>query len=135
MVRILLSLVLIALLPAAVSAQGKSRTGGADAVLQQWDADHDGTLDLAEAKKAAEAKFDALDRDHDGTLDAKELRGILSPKDVRDADPDKDKTIDKNEYTALVEKRFKAADKDNDGTLDKKELNSSAGRALLRLLQ
>ncbi len=44
-------------------------------------------------------------------------------------------TPNKNEYAALVEKRFKAADKDNDGTLDKKELNSSAGRALLRLLQ
>ena len=112
-----------------------SRATGAEAVLQQWDADHDGTLDLAEAKKAAAAKFDALDRDHDGTLDAKELRGILSAKDIRDADPDNDKTIDKNEYTALVEKRFKAADKDNDGTLDKKELNSSAGKALMRLLQ
>ena len=73
MLRILLSLVLIGFVPAAASAQGKTRAGGADAVLQQWDADHDGTLDLAEVKKAAEAKFDALDRDHDGTLDKKEL--------------------------------------------------------------
>src|SRR3979490_2372558 len=105
MLRIWLSLLLIGLLPAAAAAQGKSRATGAEAVLQQWDADHDGTLDLAEAKKAAAAKFDALDRDHDGTLDAKELRGILSAKDIRDADPDNDKTIDKNEYTALVEKR------------------------------
>ena len=135
MLRILLSLVLIVLVPAIASAQGKSRAGGADAVLRQWDADHDGTLDLAEAKKAAAAKFDALDRDHDGTLDRQELRGVLSAKGVREADTDKDKTIDKNEYNALVEKRFKAADKDNDGTLDKKELNSSAGKALLRLLQ
>ncbi len=134
MLRILLSLLLIGLVPAAASAQGKSRTTGADAVLQQWDADHDGTLDLAEAKKAAAAKFDALDRDHDGTLDRQELRGVLSAKAIREVDADKDKTIDKNEYNALVEKRFKAADKDGDGTLDKKELNSSAGRALLRLL-
>jgi Ca2+-binding EF-hand superfamily protein len=135
MLRILLSLLLIAWVPAIASAQGKSRAGGADALFQQWDADHDGTLDLAEAKKAAAAKFDALDRDHDGTLDAKELRGVLSTKGVREADTDRDKTLDKNEYNALVEKRFKAADKDNDGTLDKKELNSSAGKALLRLLQ
>jgi len=135
MLRILLALLLIAWVPAAASAQGKSRAGGADAMLQQWDADHDGTLDLAEAKKAAAARFDALDRDHDGTLDAKELRRILSAKDIRQADPDKDGTLDKKEYEALVEKRFKAADKDNDGTLDKKELNSSAGKALLRLLQ
>ncbi len=135
MFRLLLALLLIASFPAGASAQGKSRSGGADAVLQQWDADRDGTLDLAEAKKAAAAKFDALDRDHDGTLDRQELRGVLSPKGIREADPDKDKTLDKDEYLALVEKRFKAADKDNDGTLDKKELNSSAGRALLRLLQ
>jgi len=134
MLRILLALLLIAWVPAAASAQGKSRAGGADAMLQQWD-DHDGTLDLAEAKKAAAARFDALDRDHDGTLDATELRRILSAKDIRQADPDKDGTLDKKEYEALVEKRFKAADKDNDGTLDKKELNSSAGKALLRLLQ
>ena len=104
-------------------------------VLAMIDTDNDGTIDLAEAKKAAAARFDALDRDHDGTLDAKELRRILSAKDIRQADPDKDGTLDKKEYEALVEKRFKAADKDNDGTLDKKELNSSAGKALLRLLQ
>jgi Ca2+-binding EF-hand superfamily protein len=135
MLRILLAFLLIGSVPAAASAQEKSRTGGADAVLQQWDADRDGTLDLAEAKKAPAAKFDALDRDHDGTLDRQELRGVLGAKAMREANTDKDKTIDKNEYAALVEKRFKAADKDNDGTLDKKELNSSAGRALLRLLQ
>jgi Ca2+-binding EF-hand superfamily protein len=135
MLRILLSLLLIGSVPAAASAQGKSRTSGADAVLQQRDADHDGTLDLAEAKKAAAARFDALDRDHDGTLDRQELRGVLSAKGVREADTDKDKTIDNNEYNALVAKRFKAADKDHDGTLDRKELNSSAGKALLRLLQ
>src|SRR6266516_3665173 len=117
MLRILLALLLIAWVPAAASAQGKSRAG------------------VAEAKKAAAARFDALDRDHDGTLDATELRRILSAKDIRQADPDKDGTLDKKEYEALGEKRFKAADKDNDGTLDKKELNSSAGKALLRLLQ
>src|SRR6266571_3112197 len=111
MLRVLLAFLLIGSVPAAASAQGKSRAGGADAVLQQWDADHD------------------------GTLDRQELRGVLGAKAMREANTDKDKTIDKNEYAALVEKRFKAADKDNDGTLDKKELNSSAGRALLRLVQ
>src|SRR6266581_3385707 len=111
MLRVLLAFLLIGLVPAAASAQGKRRAGGADAVLQQWDADHDGTRDLAEAKKAAAAKFDALDRDHDGTLDRQELRGVLGAKAMREANTDKDKTIDKN------------------------ELNSSAGRALLRLVQ
>ena len=40
-----------------------------------FDTDNDGTVDLAEAKKAASALFDKLDRDHDGTLDKRELAG------------------------------------------------------------
>jgi len=35
--------------------------------IQMFDADNDGTLDLAEVKKAASAAFAKLDRDHDGT--------------------------------------------------------------------
>src|SRR5882724_677386 len=100
-----------------------------------FDTDNDGTVDLAEAKKAASAVFDRLDRDKDGTLDRRELRGRLSPKEFAAADPDKDGTLTKDEYLAVVEQRFKAADPDNDGTLDAKELRSKAGRALARLLK
>jgi Ca2+-binding EF-hand superfamily protein len=46
------------------------------AASQQLDSDHDGTVDLNEAKAAAAAVFDRLDRDHDGTLDRRELRGL-----------------------------------------------------------
>jgi TPP-dependent trihydroxycyclohexane-1,2-dione (THcHDO) dehydratase len=38
------------------------------AALQQLDSDHDGTVDLNEAKTAGSAMFDRLNRDHDGTL-------------------------------------------------------------------
>jgi len=100
-----------------------------------FDTDNDGTVDLAEAKKAAAALFDQLDRDKDGTLDRRELRGRLTPKEFAAADPDKDGTLTKDEYLAVVEQRFKAADPDNDGTLDAKELRSKAGRALVRLLR
>jgi hypothetical protein len=85
----------------------------AAAPAHAWDAvdtDHDGTVDLEEAKAAASAVFDKLDGDHDGTLD-------------------------KNEYLAVVEKSFNAANRDNDGTLDAKEFNTKAGRTLLRLLK
>jgi hypothetical protein len=99
------------------------------------DTDNDGTVDLAEAKKAASALFDRLDPDHDGTLDQRELRGRLSAKEIAAADPDKDGTLTKDEYLAVVEQRFKAANPDNDGTLDAKELSSRSGRALLRLLK
>jgi Ca2+-binding EF-hand superfamily protein len=103
--------------------------------LQGLDPDHDGTVDLNEAKTAAGALFDRLDRDHDGTLDRRELRGRLSGKELNAADPDHDGTLTKDEYLAVVESRFKAADPDHDGTLDSKELRSPSGRALLRLLK
>ena len=102
--------------------------------IKMLDTDNDGTVDLAEAKKAASAVFDKLERDKDGTLDKRELSRRLSARELAAADPDHDGTLTKDEYLALVEQRFKAADPDNDGTLDAKELNTAAGRALLRLL-
>src|SRR5436305_14346187 len=100
-----------------------------------FDTDNDGTVDLAEAKKAASSLFDKLDRDKDGTLDRRELGGRLSATEFAAADPDKDGTVSKDEYLKIVEDRFKAADPDKDGTLDDKELRSRAGQLLLRLLQ
>ena len=103
--------------------------------IRMFDTDNDGTLDLAEVKKAASALFARLDRDHDGTLDKRELAGRLRPGELPAADPDHDGTLTQEEYLAVVEQRFNAADPDKDGTLDRKELNSRAGRALLRLLK
>jgi Ca2+-binding EF-hand superfamily protein len=103
--------------------------------IRMFDTDNDGTVDLAEAKKAASALFDKLDRDHDGTLDKRELARRLTPKEFAAADPDHDGTLSKDEYLAAVEQRFTAADPDHDGTLDAKELNTKAGQALLRLLK
>jgi Ca2+-binding EF-hand superfamily protein len=103
--------------------------------IGMFDTDNDGTIDLAEAKKAASATFDKLERDHDGTLDKRELARRLSAKELAAADPDHDGTLSKDEYLAVVEQRFNAADPDHDGKLDAKELNTAAGRALLRLLK
>ena len=104
-------------------------------VLAGLDTDHDGTVSLDEAKKAAEAMFAKLDRDHDGTLSRRELRGVLTAREFAAADTDKDGTVSKDEYLAVVEQRFKAADTDNDGTLTPKELRTRAGGRLLRLLK
>jgi hypothetical protein len=103
--------------------------------IQALDTDKDGTVDLAEVKKAASDLFAKLDRDHDGTLDKRELAGRLSAKDLAAADPDHDGTLTKDEYLAVVEQRFNAANSDSDGTLDAKELATKAGRSLLRLLK
>jgi Ca2+-binding EF-hand superfamily protein len=127
-----LALAVGALLAGGLPVLAKSRLSG---TVRMLDTDSDGTVDLAEAKKAASATFDRLERDHDGTLDKRELARRLTPKELAAADPDKDGTLSKDEYLAVVEQRFNAADPDHDGTLDGKELNTKAGQALLRLLR
>jgi Ca2+-binding EF-hand superfamily protein len=123
------SLTIGTLLAATLPVSAKSR------LIRMLDTDNDGTVDLAEAKKAASALFDKLESDKDGTLDKRELARRLSAKELAAADPDHDGTLTKDEYLAVVEQRFSAADPDHDGTLDSRELNSAAGRALLRLLK
>jgi len=124
--------VVLALTLAGLSGPAWSASGSA---VKMFDTDNDGTLDLAEVKKAATALFAKLDPDHDGTLDMRELRGRLTAKELAAADPDHDGTLTLDEYLSVVEQRFKAADPDNDGTLDAKELRSRKGQALLRLLR
>lgn len=114
-------------------AQAAFASTGPD--LKTWDTDHDGTLDLTEAKKAAQLKFDALDTDHDGTVDRNETVAIGGGASFIKADTDKDGTLDKTEYANLVETRFKAADTDHDGTVSETELSTPAGRSLARLLK
>ena len=99
------------------------------------DTDKDGTVDIKEARAAGEAVFAKLNRDKDETLDKKELKGRLSPDEIKAADPDKDGTLTKSEYLDLVESRFLAAEGDKDKTLDGKEFKTKAGRALLRLIK
>ena len=103
--------------------------------IKALDTDNDGTLDINEVTKWAEAVFDRLQKDQDETLDRKELGSRLSAKEFAAADPDKDATLTKEEYVALVQKLFKQADVDGDGKLEAKELRSKAGRALIRLIR
>ena len=128
------SIILIsaAFLPMTGSAASAASRGDP---IKLFDTDADGTLDLAEVKKAATALFARLDPDHDGTLDRRELAGRLSAREFAAADPDHDGTLSLDEYLAVVEQRFNAANPDRDGTLDARELSTPAGRALLRLLR
>lgn len=126
------SLTVGTLLASAWPALAKS---GRMNLIRMLDTDNDGTVDLAEAKKAASALFDRLERDKDGTLDKRELTRRLSARELAAADPDHDGTLTRDEFLAVVEQRFAAADPDHDGTLDARELHSRAGQALLRLLK
>ena len=128
---------LIGVIGIAVALAGAPAHAKDNKTLKLLDPDNDGTVDLAEAKKAAGDLFDKVnkDKDLDNTIDTKELQGRLSRNDLAGADPDKDGTLTKDEYLALVEARFKAADPDNDGTLDDKELGSKAGKDLVKLLK
>jgi Ca2+-binding EF-hand superfamily protein len=125
-ISLLAGLATVALQPAAAAT--------ATDVVTKYDKDSDKTLDLNEVKSAAAAHFDRLDKDSDQTLDGKELTGVVGPKTLAAADADHDGTLSKDEYMTLVEKAFKRADVDHDGTLDAAELDSSAGKALRRLI-
>jgi Ca2+-binding EF-hand superfamily protein len=129
--------IVLGLLAVSVSGVCASSLHAADAagVLKKWDPDKDGTLDLAEVKNAAKARFEQLDVDHDGTLDAKELaKAGINKSELAKHDPDKDATLDQTEYFTLVDEHFKAADPDKDGTIDVAELKTKAGQSLLRLI-
>jgi Ca2+-binding EF-hand superfamily protein len=130
----MLGLVMAGGLISAIAAPADTSPEDQSSVMSKIDIDHDGSVSLDEAKKAAIAKFDTLDTDKEGTLDASELTGILARNDLIKADKDKDNTLDKAEFLALVEKLFAAADKDRDGTLDATELSTEHGRALVALL-
>jgi Ca2+-binding EF-hand superfamily protein len=79
----------ILLISTAFLAGGGSAAAAAshNPAIKMFDTDADGTIYLAEAKKAASALFARLDRDHDGTLDKRELAGRLSAREFAAADP------------------------------------------------
>ena len=127
-VAILLSGTCLILMSASTEARRSSAS-----ILRMLDTNHDGHVDLAEAKSAASMLFDRLDQDKDGTLDAKELHGRLTKKDLTSEGKERT-TLTKAEYLAIVEERFKKADVNNDGKIVLKELDSPAGGALTKLL-
>lgn len=116
----------------AAFAQGGGRPGSFPAM----DRDSDGTIDLDEAKRAAELLFQRQDRHRTGKLTRAQIgRRRLTAAEFSWADRDHDGTLDKDEYLALVERQFRAADPDKDGTIDRAEFKSRSGLPLRRLLR
>ncbi len=103
--------------------------------VKLFDTDNDGTVDLAEAKKAAGALFDKLNTDKDDTISAKELQGRLSKVDLAAADPDKDGTLQKPNTLLSSKPGSRAADPDNDGTIDVKRSRRRRGKEPAELIK
>ncbi len=128
-------LLLFALASCIAAPAAFARGGGRPGSLAGIDRDADGTIDLDEAKGAAELLFQHLDRNRRGKLTRAELgRRRVAGAEFSWADRDHDGTLDKDEYLALVERQFRAADVDHDGTIDRTEFKSRAGLPLRRLL-
>ena len=128
-------LLLFGLASCMATSAAFARGGGRAASFPALDRDADGTIDLDEAKRAAELLFQHLDRHRTGKLNRAQLgRRRLTAAEFRWADRDHDDTLDKDEYLSLVERQFKAADVDHDGTVDRAEFESRSGLPLRRLL-
>ena len=80
--------------------------------MQSFDVNKNGTLELAEVKSAAAARFDELNPDGDDTLDEREAALVLRGEAFRTVAADKDGTVGKAEYLAYVEQMFVAANSD-----------------------
>lgn len=119
---------LLALVPLALAATFAHAAGATltetqiDPAFAKADADKNGTVSLAEAKKfgiSAKA-FEAANPDKDGSLDKKEFAAAIEAQFLA-ANPDKDGTLDWKEAQKAgikSKKTFEAANPDKDGTLD-----------------
>jgi len=109
--------------------------GGGPASFAAIDRNRDGTINLDEAKRAAERAFRRLDRRRVGQLSRAQLGPRrLTVAQFSWADRDHDGTLTMNEYLALVEREFRAADRNRDGTVSRAEFHSRDGLPLRRLL-
>lgn len=119
--------------------------------VKRVDADHDGTISLAEAQAYAGKRFDRIDKTHKGYLTVDDFEGRVKAAIARTDDAKKkarlehrlprieaafkkldgngDGKITREEYVAAASARFAAADANHDGKLTAQEIEAVHGRA------
>lgn len=112
--------------------------------LEQWDADGDGSVTLAEIRQGREHRFAAYDADGDGYLDREEqakfdkvretgiarfseedrvkIRRVADGLSMARNDADGDGRVSRDEFLKGGESWFKALDKDGDGRVSLQDL-------------
>jgi Ca2+-binding EF-hand superfamily protein len=134
----LLAAFLVLACPAFAQLPGAETLAGL--VIQQFDKDHDGNVDINEWQNGALDGFVQMDRDEDGFISDSELDALtdeladevgklgavacvaLIKKILFTFDTDKDGRISKAEYEAGCAKLFKMLDANHDGIVTKAEL-------------
>lgn len=106
----------------ALAADPELTEAQVEPAFAKADANKNGTVDLAEAKKfgITQKAFTKANPDNDGSLDRKEFAAAIVAQFV-EANPDNDGTLDPKEArkAGITSKAvFEAANPDQDGTLD-----------------
>lgn len=103
--------------------------------MRALDISGDGSLDVAEAKSAAAARYNVLNPAMDEQLGRQVAAPSLFDGEFQQADADGNGVVNKAEYLAWVERRHGEADADKNGKLSPAELEGRASEPLLRTLR
>lgn len=124
-------LFLAAAMAAAMPAMGRMFGGGAGAVFEGADTDHDGRISRAEFAAARDRQFDRLDRNHDGVVSRDDFSRLMRFRPeagarldrwIAAADANHDGKVTRAELHAAPMRMFDLADTNHDGFVDQAEL-------------
>jgi Ca2+-binding EF-hand superfamily protein len=110
--------------------------GGPNAILLQYDANHDGTVTREELVAGLQTEFARLDTNHGGCLDAAQISAINQQRLAVDQstatllqDWNQDGCVDYREFATAAYSLFDELDANRDGKVTPEEFNPRPARA------